>query len=1017
MKRLLPLVFLLPLLATPAATPGWTEVRYGVLVDRGQLTHSGESVGALLDRLGGRPFPSPGERRADLLTYRLLDPWLEPYAFVLADALDSEGAATATPWVELGGCWEPGAAAEPGWVELLRSRKFFLLGDGAGRIRAFVPAADGPPSGDPAAASRAAWESAWPVVRHALAAERRRLGDKPLAVEAYAYRHDLARTRFDLAAAPWKESVTSTAPRGGRAPLDLVALASALARPGRIEGARLEPDGTIRWFTSEAAKPPELLGRPLTLGDAAVAYRAVFHGGLAEPYMSLDRGRAPWVSAVNYGGRLRDTTVGLVSLLSDVRFKTFSLGVDPVAGKDAREATRAAVPGFATHLERMAADPGSAEVSGQQTRFWFYPDEVELALSENLDTFAIRRARMAAASERVESAVDLDAAGTERPWTKATTTFLNANRASLGRLFPEVASLDEVARLLALFTWLRAAKAEGLAVPDLDLLLDVEIPVEPTARTFPQLLTWNALPAPGSARPVEVVDQAAVGVALGRLLPREGDLPPAAALARAGAWLDARSPEDAALLAEIEKARGASAGADVLETLRFRAQRLAMHRLVLGKVPEAPRSRFAERRAAGEAMRVFSVGIGGIDLGMESALARASRRTLGFGEEAPSRAAPTPPPPAASGAPVPESPALRASGPLPQASVLKQGDLVVHAPWGFEVRSRRRIADPKGGGVVFERVEGTRFVSYRLDRGAAGLDAALAVAPSPLEPPPARVAETGPIPAGLALLEVLRPSDPPLSEAATVALRIRGPGGRDVAANAPRGALQRLLLGKAMDPAPGKPLGGLESSKGLLGGATTLMVLADPRTVRAPWIAARPILPGEEDAAVLAGALGAWWGDAPVVVGLDAVRSPERWAAAKPSGGIEIQLDPSAFPGTRAALLPAAKRLPAGTAGGTLLVVSAEAPGSLAERLRAMAASGQLAGRAVAVVSLGGALRDDVVRDLLESGRALVIGRLEAQPIAVERTLDGVAAWVASRSGAGDGARPESVPGPFVWTY
>ena len=47
--------------------------------------------------------------------------------------------------------------------------------------------------------------------------------------------------------------------------------------------------------------------------------------------MSLDRGRAPWISAVNYGGRLRDTTVGLVSLLSDVRFKTFSLGVDPPA--------------------------------------------------------------------------------------------------------------------------------------------------------------------------------------------------------------------------------------------------------------------------------------------------------------------------------------------------------------------------------------------------------------------------------------------------------------------------------------------------------------------------------------------------------------------------------------------------------------------------------------------------------------------------------------------------------------
>ena len=36
---------------------------------------------------------------------------------------------------------------------------------------------------------------------------------------------------------------------------------------------------------------------------------------------------------------------------------------------------------------------------------------------------------------------------------------------------------------------------------DLDLLLDVEVEAEPTARTFPQLLTWNALPPAGSSNP------------------------------------------------------------------------------------------------------------------------------------------------------------------------------------------------------------------------------------------------------------------------------------------------------------------------------------------------------------------------------------------------------------------------------------------------------------------------------------------------------------------------------------
>ena len=61
--------------------------------------------------------------------------------------------------------------------------------------------------------------------------------------------------------------------------------------------------------------------------------------------MSLDRGRAPWVAAVNFGGRLRDTSIGLVSLLCDVRFKTFS------AGLDLKEAIPLITSGAADHYQ------------------------------------------------------------------------------------------------------------------------------------------------------------------------------------------------------------------------------------------------------------------------------------------------------------------------------------------------------------------------------------------------------------------------------------------------------------------------------------------------------------------------------------------------------------------------------------------------------------------------------------------------------------------------------------------
>src|SRR6185503_1787177 len=102
--------------------------------------------------------------------------------------------------------------------------------------------------------------------------------------------------------------------------------------------------------------------------------------------------------------------------------------------------------------------------------------------------------------------------------------FLNERHEELGSAFPEIASLDESVRYLALFTWLQAAKTRGLAVPDLDVLLDVELPAVPTPRRFPQLLSYDVLPPPGATDPVLVFDRTAIGDALVRLRPREGKL-------------------------------------------------------------------------------------------------------------------------------------------------------------------------------------------------------------------------------------------------------------------------------------------------------------------------------------------------------------------------------------------------------------------------------------------------------------------------------------------------------------
>ena len=120
-------------------------------------------------------MPPPGERRDDALAYRLLDPLLEPFAFVLADALDTLNSPPDPPMAEVGSLWESGEA-QPAWVELVRARRLFVESDGEGHVRAYLPAstleADAteglPESKDPVRLAEQAWDEAWPVLRHAL---------------------------------------------------------------------------------------------------------------------------------------------------------------------------------------------------------------------------------------------------------------------------------------------------------------------------------------------------------------------------------------------------------------------------------------------------------------------------------------------------------------------------------------------------------------------------------------------------------------------------------------------------------------------------------------------------------------------------------------------------------------------------------------------------------------------------------------------------------------------------------
>lgn len=1035
----LALLALLALLAVPAALApaaraapgGWARVDYGALVDRRELTHSGEAVGTLLDALGGRPHPGPGGDPADLQRHRLLDPFLERYAVAIPGVLDALAPDAADRWFEIAGLWLPGDP-QPAWVELARARRIVVETNGAGGLRVALPVELEATAGDPERAARAAWEAWWPVLRHAVAAEALRLGGdggpRPIDVEARAYHALPARTELLLGMTPHRARVTDTRSDGARPPLDLDAWAAFLADGLQIEGARLDDEGGIVLLGSRPETPPTLLGRPIDLSDLAVAYRAVFHGGQAEPYMSLDRSMSPQRAVVNYGGRLRDTALGWVSLLCDIRFKTFSLGLDVITGEDRRAEIRRALPSFRSHLERFSADPGSRDVAGQQTRLWFYPDAVDLTVSGEGDVVVLRKVRMSAASERVAAGTLAAEEGDDPPWTRQTVAAIDRDYDALARFFPEMRDLDQVVRLLSLFTWARSLERDGRRLPDLDALLAVELPALPTPRTFPQLLAFNALPADGGGGPdaVETFGRVAVAEALDRLDPL-GPRPLDARrrLDRALATLDARNPQNATLLEEFSGYTLDALDDPALDLLAFRAERNRMHQTVLSTLPLETRRGLAARQEAGDALRVFSVAIGGLDLDMGAAVERARGATLrlsGFGADARATEgarASAVAPHRATGDDAPREDWRAASPAFPSTAGTAPPPAVREA-----AGRGARTADGDVQRHTLER-NGDRWTARPVAVSATGL--------ADLDGAPAYA-----LPAGVALLRVGLPADG-ARVGPTGALRLRldglvGGAAQTLETDFPRSLLQRLTLGAEVDPAPGRPLPGLAPLPPNLGTVETLLLAGPPGRFDPSGTPGRPLLAGEEDPVRLARALRRWWdatgtqeGTA-AAVAFDPARAVDRLAAAPRPARAELRVaraladpaDPALADRLRAAWPPAGELESGGgaPAADVLVVVGAIRPERWRAELRARGRGGALRGKLLALVPLAGALDAGDLAALADELGLAGIGVADTGLVGRRALPDELAAFRAAVAANGERGRPvQALPGPFLWMF
>lgn len=498
-------------------------ITYADIVDESPLTHSGDSVGDIVAQLkvltdpelkavtsqqlkewrqaleaaraSGQVTDEDYAEQREILEFAealkgastpervramkgLVEPFLEQYAYVLESFIASRGKDSRPSLIDVGDLF-PAGTAQPAWAYLVRTRRYHVLTDGNGFVRMYVPGQS----------SAAAYRTHYPMLRHVLGYLYRSSEKKPLEVEVYAYTNDFAATAFRLDDVAHKLTVSSEPARPvGRIALPLAGIEQFLSDGSQIEGISLSPAGELSLLGTRRDPAPTLEGQPLTLADLAVAYRAAAYAGSNDVYISLDTSPNPGYANVNFGGGLEDTHIGWVTLRADMRFKTISSGFDPVTGSDRSSEVAAGVPGFAARVARFFGSQRGQAIAGESTRFWFYPDDIKMTESDAGTLMRIGSPRYTPAAERQEAWSRTGEISKETPpWTADAIKHLNQNYDRYAAIFPELAELDAVGRLLSVMTWLHKKNAGREAPLDLDELLSVELPASYTPRRRPQM--------------------------------------------------------------------------------------------------------------------------------------------------------------------------------------------------------------------------------------------------------------------------------------------------------------------------------------------------------------------------------------------------------------------------------------------------------------------------------------------------------------------------------------------------
>jgi len=441
----------------------WVKISYDDLVDKETITHSGQNIGVLLDKISKSNPPQHAGIFAEL------QPYLEPFNFICNDIVVSTKSGDVLPQLNIVADY-PVGSRQPAWAALFREGHYQLfVGDRKAKL--FLKGKN----------PMDLFNGYYSVIRHPLREALATTGTDKLTLEVYAFENDYTSRTINLDLNPHVLEVTANKLGPKSKALPLADLADFFNRGITLEAAEIDGKADFYLYGTPSAHQT-IATRSQSLEDFAVVYRSMFHYGYNAPYISLDRHEDNRYAKVNFGGFLEDTGVGSVVLEADKLFKTISTGLDPntrafIKGRIVKE-----VPGFLTEDERSLNEGRNKEKDRMQIRYWFYPDNIRCATDGHIGV--VERHQLFADAERMDTKVTLGRA------QRDTIDHLNLNFADYSEALPTYRELSTVGRMMAIVTWLQ--QSSGRNQIDLDALLSVELSPFKTPRQTKKLIAVTA---------------------------------------------------------------------------------------------------------------------------------------------------------------------------------------------------------------------------------------------------------------------------------------------------------------------------------------------------------------------------------------------------------------------------------------------------------------------------------------------------------------------------------------------